>query len=44
MTTARKFPAHPQSAPGDFYLVHNECIACGAPHAMVPDLMVLSIR
>lgn len=39
MATKRRFPAHPQSAPGDFYVIHNECIACGAPHAVAPDLI-----
>lgn len=37
--SARKYNAHPQSAPGDFYVVDNECISCGAPHAVAPDLI-----
>ena len=39
MATERKFRAHPQSAPGDFYVVNGECINCGAPHAVAPDLI-----
>jgi len=35
----RRYNAHPQSAPGDFYVVHNECVTCGAPHAVAPDLI-----
>jgi len=37
--SARRFTTHPQSAPGDFYVVNNECISCGAPHAVAPDLI-----
>lgn len=33
------FNAHPESAPGDFYVVNNECVSCGAPHAVAPDLI-----
>ena len=39
MESARRFKAHPQSAPGDFYVVNDECISCGAPHAVAPDLI-----
>jgi hypothetical protein len=39
MATVRKFEAHRQSAPGDFYVVNHECISCGAPHAVAPDLI-----
>jgi hypothetical protein len=39
MEGMRKFKSHPQSAPGDFYVVNNECISCGAPHAVAPDLI-----
>ena len=35
----RKFQAHPQSVPGDFYVVNQECISCGAPHVVAPDLI-----
>jgi len=37
--SARRFTARPQSAPGDFYVVNNECVSCGAPHAVAPDLI-----
>ena len=37
--STRKFKAHPQSAPGDFYVVNGECITCGAPHAVAPNLV-----
>jgi hypothetical protein len=39
MATERRFEAHPQSAPGDFYVVNDECLACGAPHVVAPDLI-----
>lgn len=39
MANVRRFKAHPQSAPGDFYVVNGECISCGAPHAVAPDLI-----
>jgi len=39
MGSVRRFKAHPQSAPGDFYVVNGECISCGAPHAVAPDLI-----
>ena len=39
MAAQRKFRAHPESAPGDFYVVNGECISCGAPHAVAPDLI-----
>ena len=29
----------PQSAPGDFYVVKDECVSCGAPHVVAPDLI-----
>ena|SRR5262252_568999 len=32
-------PPHPLNAPGPFYVENDECIACGAPHAVAPDLM-----
>jgi hypothetical protein len=35
----RRFNAHPKSAPGDFYVVNHGCAACGAPHAVAPDLI-----
>ena len=30
---------HPMNAPGDFYVEDTECMACGVPHVMAPDLM-----
>jgi hypothetical protein len=39
MASTLGFQAHPQSAPGDFYVVNDECVCCGAPHAVAPDLM-----
>lgn len=36
---ARPQERHPQSAPGDFYVVNNECMSCGAPHVVAPDLI-----
>jgi hypothetical protein len=39
MATGRRFEAHPQSAPGDFYVVNHECVCCGAPHVVAPDLI-----
>jgi hypothetical protein len=37
--SARRYKAHPLSAAGDFYVVNNECVSCGAPHAIAPDLI-----
>jgi hypothetical protein len=34
-----KFTPHPKSAPGDFYVENEMCIACGMPHVVAPDLM-----
>lgn len=31
--------AHPKNAPGPFYVVNTECMACGYPHTLAPDLM-----
>jgi hypothetical protein len=39
MDHARKFKSHPESAPGDFYVINGECITCGAPHSVAPDLI-----
>jgi hypothetical protein len=35
----RRYEAHPESAPGDFYVVNQGCAACGMPHVVAPDLM-----
>jgi hypothetical protein len=39
MSTGRQFEGHPQSAAGDFYVVNDQCISCGTPHAVAPDLI-----
>lgn len=39
MDGGRKFESHPQSAPGDFYVINGECFNCGAPHVAAPDLI-----
>ncbi len=35
----RKGSPHPKDAPGDFYVQHGECTACGAPEPVAPDLI-----
>lgn len=35
----RRYEAHPQSSPRDFYVVNHECTCCGAPHEVAPDLI-----
>jgi hypothetical protein len=35
----RRFPAHPLNAPGPFYVINGECIACGAPESEAPALI-----
>ena len=39
MSVDLKFEAHPESAPGSFYVVNGECLACGMPHVVAPDLV-----
>ena len=39
MACAPKFTPHPKSALGDFYGVKGECLACGVPHVVAPDLI-----
>src|SRR5581483_4824428 len=39
MACVPKFTPHPKSAPGDFYVVKGECLACGVPHVVAPDHM-----
>ena len=34
-----KFAPHPKSVPGDFYVVDRECLACGMPHVIGPELI-----
>lgn len=31
--------AHAKNAPGPFYVVDTECMTCGYPHVLAPDLM-----
>jgi hypothetical protein len=35
----RRFETYIEFAPGDFYVVSDECITCGAPHLVAPDLI-----
>jgi hypothetical protein len=30
---------HPLNAPGPFYVGNGECISCGVPHVVAPELM-----
>lgn len=30
---------YPKNAPGPFFVINQECIICGAPHAVARDLM-----
>src|SRR3974390_1442540 len=39
MAGAPKFISHPKSVRGDFYVVKDECLACGVPHVVAPDLI-----
>ena len=39
MACTPRFTPHPKSAPGDFYVVKGECLACGVPHVVAPDLV-----
>jgi hypothetical protein len=34
-----RLEAHLQSVPGDFYVVNGECLSCGAPQEVAPDLI-----
>ena len=36
---ARENKPHPSNAPGGFYVVQHECMSCGVPHAMAPELI-----
>lgn len=35
----RKYQAYPENARGPFYVVDDECIMCGAPESVAPDLI-----
>ena len=39
MACAPKFTPHPKSALGDFYVEKGQCLACGVPHVVAPDLV-----
>jgi hypothetical protein len=39
MACVPKFTHHPKSAPGDFYVEKGQCLACGVPHVVAPDLV-----
>ena len=39
MACTPKSTPHPKSAPGDFYVVKGECLVCGVPHVVAPDLV-----
>jgi hypothetical protein len=39
MAGVPKFVPHPKSAPGDFYVEKGQCLACGVPHVVAPDLI-----
>lgn len=30
---------YPKNVPGSFYVVNSECMTCGYPHVLAPDLM-----
>jgi hypothetical protein len=39
MPSIPKFTPHPKSATGDFYVEKGQCLACGVPHVVAPDLV-----
>src|SRR5438128_1568777 len=39
MKVATRFPPHPDSAPGLFYVEEGACMACGMPEREAPELM-----
>ena len=39
MANIPKFTPYPKSAPGDFYVESDQCMACGMPHVVAPDLI-----
>lgn len=36
---SRSHQPHPKNAPGDFYVLHKECIICGVPQYLAPELI-----
>ena len=39
MACVPRFTPPPKSAPGDFYVEKGQCLACGVPHVVAPDLV-----
>lgn len=39
MAGVPKFIPHPKCVPGDFYVEEGQCLACGVPHVVAPDLV-----
>jgi hypothetical protein len=39
MACVPRFTPHPKSAPGDFYVEKGQCLACGVPQVVAPDLV-----
>jgi hypothetical protein len=39
MACVPKFTPHPKSAPGDFYVEKGQCLECGVPRVVAPDLV-----
>src|SRR5438309_3239760 len=39
MAAVPKFTPHPKCVPGDFYVENGQCLACGVPHVVAPDLV-----
>jgi hypothetical protein len=37
--SVRRHKAYPENAPGDFYVICDECIICDVPRYYVPDLI-----
>jgi len=35
---------HPRNAPGGFYVVNTDCMTCGYPHVLAPDLMAWELN
>ena len=36
---SRSHQPHRKNAPGDFYVLHKECIICGVPQYLAPELI-----
>jgi hypothetical protein len=34
-----KVERHPKSVPGDFYVENEQCLCCGVPHVIAPNLI-----